>query len=476
MRAAWFVARGELRRRWGSVVVLTLIVGITGAVVLASLAGARRTSTAMDRFRDETLAPDLTVFLPTVPTDELDHLRSLPGVETVGVARQLMATVDGQFSSALGGPLDDNVGRTVDRVRVLEGRRPDPDRVREVAVPDGLAAATGLSVGDSIRLHGFTQGQIDEAIETENFDIDPAGPEVDLRVVGIARTPSDLSFEGSGGGVMFTTRAFVDRYADEIGSFSGQVLRVRTADDAAARHFVEVARKRTADYGEEGEFQVQPRSETEGAVRESIDVVAHGLLVFAIVAALAGVVVVGIVIRRFVDGGADNLDALRALGIPGHERTLTLALGAMPVAVAGSVLAVLGAWLASPIMPLGLARKAEPDLGLDVDVLVLGAGFLAVLILVALLALWSARSVVRTERTASGAARSTLVPAARLTALPPAVAIGIGTALESRRRRASTSPWPAVASRSVLLLRACATWNTSRACTATTGTRMPSRV
>ena len=52
MRAAWYVARTELRARWGSVIVLTLIVGIVGAVVLASIAGARRTSSAFDRFRD----------------------------------------------------------------------------------------------------------------------------------------------------------------------------------------------------------------------------------------------------------------------------------------------------------------------------------------------------------------------------------------------------------------------------------------
>jgi ABC-type lipoprotein release transport system permease subunit len=444
MRAPWFVARTQLRQRSASAVVLTLIVGIAGAVVLASLAGARRTSNAMDRFRDETRAPDLTVFLPPVDAETIDGLRSLRGVEGVGVARQLMATVNGQFSSALGGPLDDKVGRSVDRVRVLEGRRPDPDRVHEVAIPDGLAQATGLSIGDSIRLHGFTQEQIDEAIRTGSFDIDPAGPLVRLRVVGVTRSPSDLSFEGSGGGVMFTTPAFVARYADEIGSFSGSVLRVRTANDAAARRFVEVARQRTADLGAEGEFQVQPRSETEGAVRESIDVVAQGLFVFAVVAALAGVVVVGIVIRRFVDGGADDLDTLRALGIPREERTLTLALGAMPVAVAGSLVAVLGAWLASPIMPLGLARTAEPDLGLHVDALVLGAGFFSSVILVALLALWSAHSAVRTERTAAGTAHSTLAPVARLTALPPAVAIGVGTAFESGRRRASTSPWPAV--------------------------------
>ena len=66
MGAVGFVGRAELRRRWGSVIVLTLLVGLVAAVVLASLAGARRTSSAFTRFQAETLAPDLTIFIPTV--------------------------------------------------------------------------------------------------------------------------------------------------------------------------------------------------------------------------------------------------------------------------------------------------------------------------------------------------------------------------------------------------------------------------
>jgi len=40
------MAGRELRRRWQGVVVLTLLVAVVGAVVLAVAAGARRTATA----------------------------------------------------------------------------------------------------------------------------------------------------------------------------------------------------------------------------------------------------------------------------------------------------------------------------------------------------------------------------------------------------------------------------------------------
>src|SRR5438128_12147173 len=48
--AVWMAARAQLRRRWGATVALALLVGLAGGVVLAAVAGASRTDTAMDRF------------------------------------------------------------------------------------------------------------------------------------------------------------------------------------------------------------------------------------------------------------------------------------------------------------------------------------------------------------------------------------------------------------------------------------------
>src|SRR4029453_18507430 len=50
MTAVWARARVELRRRWGATVVLMVLVGLAGGVVLAAVAGARRTDSAMGRF------------------------------------------------------------------------------------------------------------------------------------------------------------------------------------------------------------------------------------------------------------------------------------------------------------------------------------------------------------------------------------------------------------------------------------------
>jgi ABC-type antimicrobial peptide transport system permease subunit len=444
MRAAWFVARTQLRARWGSMIVLTVIVGLTGAVVLASFAGARRTSTAYDRFRDETLEPNLTVFAPSIDDATVERLRAVRGVEGLAVLRQLTALVGGSFTGAVAGRFDREFGRTVGRARVLDGRLPRQDRINEVMVPEPLAKSLGIGVGDTVTFEGFTPGQVATVLEGGDVDLhDPKGPKARLHVVGVTRSPQDLSFQGAQGGVIVATRAFTDRYADQIGSFAGTVLVVRTADDDAARRFVRAARNEAADLGPQGEFQVQPTSETTGAVRESITVVSTGLVVFAIVAAIAGLVVVGVVTRRFVDSGASDLEALRGLGVSRRGRALVLALPVLPVAALGSVLAVLGAWLVSPIFPLGLARKAEPHPGLRGDALVLGLGVVAGVLLVAALGWISARLVVRAALRRSD---PSIRPAALTSAVgtsSPTVQVGVSAA--TNRNRASAPALPAVA-------------------------------
>ena len=50
MRAVWLRVRAGLRQDWRSPLVLALITGLMGSLVLVSLAGARRTDTAVPRF------------------------------------------------------------------------------------------------------------------------------------------------------------------------------------------------------------------------------------------------------------------------------------------------------------------------------------------------------------------------------------------------------------------------------------------
>ena len=110
---------------------------------------------------------------------------------------------------------------------------------------------------------------------------------------------------------------------------------------------------------------------------------------------MAATVVVGQAVGRHVAGARPDVETLRGLGITRSGQTSGLVLLALPAAIGGAVLAAVTAWLVSPIMPIGLARRAEPDPGLSADwsVLCLGAIAVTVVVLVAatLAATWLTR-------------------------------------------------------------------------------------
>ena len=171
MRSSWMCASSSLRKRWKSVVVLTLLVGFIGAVVLTAFAGSRRTETSFDRFRQETHESDLTLFVPAADATSLAHLRALPGVASIGRFRAMVVTINGQVA-AFGGPVDPGLTKTVDRPRVLEGRHPREDRADEIALPEVFTTAHGIHLGDTVIIHGYTQAQVNQIAGESGHEAD----------------------------------------------------------------------------------------------------------------------------------------------------------------------------------------------------------------------------------------------------------------------------------------------------------------
>ena len=87
-----------------------------------------------------------------------------------------------------------------------------------------------------------------------------------------------------------------------------------------------------------------------------------GLWVLAAVAGAAGLVAIGSRCSRYMAHGEVGRarPPRTRLSVGGDRWTATFA-AALPVAVGGAAIALVGAALASPIFPLGVARRREPD-------------------------------------------------------------------------------------------------------------------
>lgn len=412
----------DVRRRWRSTLALVLLAGAVGAVVLASVAGARRTASSVERFEAESRAAHLEVNVGDASSEQIERFRAHPAVEGVGVLRQLsIFTEDESVYLPSAGPVDGSFGRDVDRARLVEGRW--ARGAHELNVGEGLAGRLGVGLGDTIRFASFSPEQItDESDEVP----EPAGPTVTFDIVGIVRRPLDLGARGEAGGVIVPTTAFMERYGDEIGTFSGKVLRIRLTDagEAAA---VQAAARRI--FGDSPMYQAAGVGVEGQGARSAVDVAEASLWILAAVTAVAGAGALAIALARHMGAGAELQPTYRALGMRGRQRWAATAAQALPVAIGGAVIAVTLAAAASPLFPIGVAREAEPDGGFRLDAAALGLGSVATVAAVLLIGSLTATAASRVRARASSRPSVPSEAMAR-SGIPPSMATGVGFALE----------------------------------------------
>jgi ABC-type lipoprotein release transport system permease subunit len=440
MRAGWAWARSELRRRRRSDVLLALLIGLTGAVVLTAAAGARRTDTAFERFLSWSRAADVQVQSDTeagiddeVRTAFLEH----PDVE---IAVPLYFTFgfndDSEFDlTVVSGP-DPALLRDIDRPRVLEGRRPDPQAADEVLLSPFLQEDLGAEVGDRIELQTFSA---DTDFEDQSTPPQP-GPVADVEVVGIATLPYDAA--DSSFGFVLGTPAFFERYARNAAGFGPSLdIRVRDGVDATA-----VVDEVLDPYSRE-ELFVSPSGDLEATVDDATQALVIGLWAFTGVAALAVVVSGAQAIRRRLSTADADQPALRAVGLGRSQRTLAAAMSVAPAILVGALVAAVLSIPVSATMPIGAPGRAEPEPGMRLDPVVLIGGTALLVGVLLASAVWAGvrQTSVRladVEPRSGRAARTTPVQLLR-GALPPPESVGVTMALDPGSRRGRIPVWSA---------------------------------
>lgn len=369
MSAHWTWARAEIRARRRGLVAVALLIGLTAGAALTGFAGARRTASSYDRFRDVARAPDALATTTPEKLPALQRIGRLPEVEAAatGSIFAVFRNLQSDFDIGLFGPNDDNLGRTVYRGVVLSGRLPRPDHAEEVALNPTVARNLAARVGDTLTLGTLTPAQV-RTIE-QSFSGKLEGPRLRLRVTGIVRQTDDLLGDAANN-VIIGTPAFAERYRDRIGRFlvfGGY----RLERGASYRDFSRAARPLI---GVEGETSLVGEGATSTGVRDALRFLTTGLVLVALAAVVVGVVAGSQALSRQLGLATRDQAPLAALGFTRRDRAIALVLVSIPIAVGAAMIAALSAFLASPLTPINLGRDAEPHPGLRLDPLVHAGG------------------------------------------------------------------------------------------------------
>src|SRR5918911_27575 len=195
-------ARAELRSGVRTWLGLAALVGLVAGLVIAAVAGGRRTDSAYARFLARQRAADVMLGnYPDAGAATFDP-RRVERLPQVAEAARASLFYIGQTTALAA--RDGRLGRDVNRLKLLHGRLPSPGHKDEVALGFERARQLHLLAGGSFRL--FSGKEATAAAQ--------AGvPNLRLRLVGIVAAPGEFPPLEQGGGALYLTPAFYPAYA-----------------------------------------------------------------------------------------------------------------------------------------------------------------------------------------------------------------------------------------------------------------------
>ena len=410
MSAVGFRLRAELRRDWRSLLVVSLLVALAGGACLASLAAARRTSTAFSRMRSATDAWDVMVNPNNGSESALTmaELRRVPGIERIAridgmiLYPSIVRSVPDAFN--LPPILVDDAGATyrIGRPIVTAGRQPAADDPNGVFVEQSFARSMHLHVGQTFHyvvlapaLLQQLQSASSEAAAAATLRAAPASQQGTARIDGIGVTQDGVVVNpGYVPAAFIFTPAFRAAHPDLVSPYWGAMVKLKPGVD------VDTFTARVAALAPNESIAFQRASAVGAEVENATDPEVLALEAFAALAALFGLVVVAQSLSRRMQVDAAYNATLAAIGSTRRDRmTVSMAKALVAIAV-GALIAIAIAVAASPLGPVGAVRVAEVHPGIAVDWTVLGLGALAVVVVGAALAVvpaWRSSHVAGTE-------------------------------------------------------------------------------
>ncbi len=240
--------------------------------------------------------------------------------------------------------------------------------------------------------------------------------------------------------VVYTTRAFYDRLGPPYRSFDGAYVRLRPG--ASAFRFGRQAQALAKKFPVTGGAGfIADLNDQAAQIERAIRPEAIALAIFAFLVAFTGLVLIAQAVLRQLKSSSADLTTFRALGLNRRQLWYINLMQVAAMAAVGALVAFVLAVLASPIMPLGAARVAEPSPGIDVDGVVLGIGLLCIVVaLIAAVAVPSWRLSSEADQGADGRAvanRGRWLDRLSSSGAPVTATLGIREALDPGSGRGS---------------------------------------
>ena len=443
MNAVWARLRVDARRRWRAWLGVAVLVGLFGGIVTAAAAGAQRTDTAYTRFVAVNRGAQYQIadFIPNPEAAVLDPkaVAALPSIAEADQFRVYGSAANVNYN-LVASPDGRAYGTGLNRLKLLNGRFPDPRRADEAVVDFTLPNAR-IGQRISVPLIASTAGDT----HTPDFSADPVP--TTFTVVGIVAAPSQFPpfannsyFTGSN---YYLTPAFYRAHKTSVAAFEYSLVRLRPGMSGAAQRQVEALGG--------GRVAVQQLGDQAREVNRSVHLSAVALWLLAGLLLLVAVLVLGQLLARQIALESVDYPVLRSLGMTRRQLVGLAVARSAAIGAVGAVLAVGMAVALSPFTPIGIARTAEPSPGVALDAAVLVITLLGTTVVAAILALWPAWRAAKAAAPAHGTGdvgtvnrSSVLASTSARAGLPPTVTVGVRMALERGRGRTSVPVWSTI--------------------------------
>ena len=325
MATVWLRLRADVRLGWRTLAALALLLGLVGGVVLTAAAGARRTDTAYPRLLSWASATqvDILPFSGEPAPRYYAAMARLP--QAAAVSAQILYQIalparhgTPQLVDAFSSP-DGTLGVSADRVKIVQGRMFSSRAPDQAVIDPQLASLVHLRPGGTLHLLGIPDNP-----RTGEPDLSRAIP-LAFRVtaIGVFDTqivPANASF--SGPMVLLSPPFTATRAAQSIYVYGDEAgVRLRPgASMTAFLHDAETLARRFPATG--GKLAVISLSDQVTATERAIRPQAVALAIFAVLAGLVGLAVIGQLLARQMVAGLGGVphpsDAGHDPGQPGR--------------------------------------------------------------------------------------------------------------------------------------------------------------